>query len=588
MSPIEFSRKSLLRGTDGVKYLWETFPNAPFFELPFPVEKEMGYRLPLLTEAADPKFLHPYLKIYKALFATGSLEPGNRLLLLGLTESEERLKKVSINLSVVFAFENLKVNLIDLEFDSPTLHKLLGMRNLDGLLDHLFLGTPISEIIRETNIPGLSLITPGKQIQFNQDMMKEIAWMSVIKELVPDSGIVLGVSSGEGGLGVKHILPCFDGIVLFFSERYSIPHDIRKLLKKLKRENRIFGIIWSQDILIHSRAREKKEEFLSVESLTGKYEAVHQRLSTEESKLRAPSVDSETSKQIGGQMVDQEDETYQQGEALEEDRDESDDFPEPGKKMYFSGRKEKKGFELLGPILGIFVLFVIILAGLLWWGGYFDGRKDVIVLKEDSESPPVQAQQSTEAQMQAEPEVIASEPELSSGATEVTTAAQPSVPTLPLAEYFFTINVASYTDERWARRGLHELEGKGLDAYLVPVDIRGKGMWTRLMIGSYRDKGEAQNEVDKLLEAGILEDGRVIKTPFAFLVGEWTDRKSAVGAMKPLYEKGLFPYMVMQESEGVGRYRVFVGAFQGREQAATLEGILSGKQLHLELVEREG
>jgi len=595
VNPLEIFKRSSLRGTDGVKYLWENFPNVPFFEVPFPVERDMGCKLPLLTEASDPKFLHPYLRIYKALSSTGSLESGKKLLVLGLTENGERVRKVSINISIVLAFEKMKVNLIDLDLDAPALHRLLGMRNLEGLMDHLFLGTPVTDIVRHTNIPDLSLITTGRHIEFNSILLRDISWSSVIDELTPAGGIALGVYSGEGTFDVNRIIPCFDGVILFFSDQFSIPIQTRKWLKKLKKTNRISGIIWSQDILIDSSSRDNRDNLAMVGS---RISASEQKNSPgERPALDIPPGNEEHTASSGGSMTENGQESDEKTQPTPETGDDPVVTPESGKKVNLSRKSERKGFELLGPILVIFSVFVVILAALLWWSGYFDGRRDVIVLNQeevqqhaagDVEIPgaPESASEETPVTTQAEVPVTTPDEGVVEE-TEVAAAAPLAVPAFTPVGMFFSINIASYTDPEWAKLGLDKLAGKGLDTYLVPVDISGKGTWTRLMVGSYPDRTQADAELRRLKQNGVLEDGRVVRTPFSYLVGEWGTRGEARNAMTPLLGHGLFPYMIAHEEGGVGKYRVYIGAFEGRDQAASLEKILKANNLHLELVERE-
>jgi len=585
MNPIDFSRNSSLRGTDGVKYLWETFPNVPFFEVPFPVERDMGYRLPLLTETSDPKFLHPYMKIFKALYSAGNLKPGSRVLFLGLTQNGERARRVALNLSIVLAFEKMKINLVDLDLDAPAMHRLLGMKNLAGLLDHLFLGTPVGEIIRETNIPDLSLITPGTQIGFVKEMMDEIAWMNVIRELVPHPGLAIGVTTGESNFDVLKVGSCFDGVVLFFSDRDTISSETRKLVKKLKKDGSVYGVIWSQEILIDSVSRDQMENLVTVDN---KFTSTRE-ISGSQMAPAVPPVALVGVEPVGGNMTEKENKGT--NESPKESRDEQVVIPEMGKKVKLPRGKQKKGFELLGPILVIFALFVIVLAVLLWWSGYFDGSRDVIVLQNGStQAPAGEVQQPEGEQPQVELETLAGEDAGITGGSGDTAADEPPeapVIVIPTYEHFFTINVASYTDQKWAGIGLNDLVSKGIDAYLVPVDITGKGTWIRLMIGSFRNKAQAQNEVDRLIASGFLAEGLVIRTPFAFLAGEWDNRGAAGSAMKPFIEKGVFPYIVAHEEKGVGRFRVYIGAFQGRDQATSYERILENNGITLKLVERE-
>lgn len=598
-------KKRSLSGAEGIKYLWEVFSDVPFFEIPFPVERDAGTRLPLLTEAADPKFLHPYLKISRTLSTNGELRAGRKLLMLDLSENRERARRVAVNLSLVFAFEKIKVILVDFDLHTPTMHRLLGMRNLDGLTDHLLLGTPVSDIVRETNIPGLSLVTRGRQIEITREFLREIAWESVLGELTPVEGISLCVLTREGGSGEDEMLPCFDGLLLFFCEPYSISWDTRGWLRDLGRESHVSGILWSQDILIDSRGKEKRGDRAAFEGgnkVNSREE--HSRPGTD--PAQEPRIAARGTRE-GGAMSQGEKDMIETESPPEVPEEEPVLTPQLGKRVRLSRPGEGRGFELLGPVLLIFGLFAVILAGLLWWGGYFSGKRDAIVLEEQGTEYLAEDQTAAQGETQVPlgtevrpgTEVPIGETQVAEQAPPAGEAVPASVPASPAAtipppaalaeaDFFYTINVASYTDDKWAKRGLETLTAAGMGAYLVPVEITGKGPWIRLMLGSFGNKDDAQREMERLAAEGVLKEGWVMRTPYAFLVGEWRERSEATTAMASLTAQGLFPYMVSRGEGGAERHRVFLGAFQGKDQASSLEKILRGMGHRFTLVERRG
>lgn len=270
--------------------------------------------------------------------------------------------------------------------------------------------------------------------------------------------------------------------------------------------------------------------------------------------------------------------------------------PELGRKVKLSPPREGRGVELLGPVLLIFGLFVVILAGLLWWSGYFEGEGERIVLERPGVEETAPQPQAGTAEEPQTPPVEAPVAELTPPAGEVVTepppaspvSAEPAFVALSEADFFYTINVASYTDEEWAGRGFAKLAAAGVSTYLVPVDIAGKGTWIRLMLGSFGSKEDAQREMDRLMGEGVLKEGWVMQTPYAFLAGEWTDKGQAGHTMTSLIRQGLSPYLVSREEGGSARYRVFLGAFQGKEQASSLDTILKNSGHHFALTERRG
>jgi len=68
---------------------------------------------------------------------------------------------VTMNLGISFAQGGNSILVIDCDFRRPVQHKLLNMERKPGLTNHLFGEIDLDDIIRETPIPNLSLITAG-------------------------------------------------------------------------------------------------------------------------------------------------------------------------------------------------------------------------------------------------------------------------------------------------------------------------------------------------------------------------------------------------------------------------------------------
>ncbi|MHB8571651.1 MAG: polysaccharide biosynthesis tyrosine autokinase [Candidatus Dormibacteria bacterium] len=64
-------------------------------------------------------------------------------------------------LALGFAREGNRTVLVDGSIENPTLHRLFGLENTAGLMDGLKFGTPPRNLLRETGIPNLWLITTG-------------------------------------------------------------------------------------------------------------------------------------------------------------------------------------------------------------------------------------------------------------------------------------------------------------------------------------------------------------------------------------------------------------------------------------------
>jgi cell division septation protein DedD len=62
----------------------------------------------------------------------------------------------------------------------------------------------------------------------------------------------------------------------------------------------------------------------------------------------------------------------------------------------------------------------------------------------------------------------------------------------------FTIQVASVQDIKGAERMVTGLRAKGYQAYQIRSDIEGKGIWYRIRVGGFEDRGDAEKTLKKL------------------------------------------------------------------------------------------
>ncbi len=91
----------------------------------------------------------------------------------------------SINLAFSIAAEmDKKVLLIDADVAKPSIAKVLGIKNKMGLIDFLETDTlRLSDIILQTEIPGLRIITAGKSHKFSTELLASDKMIALSKEL---------------------------------------------------------------------------------------------------------------------------------------------------------------------------------------------------------------------------------------------------------------------------------------------------------------------------------------------------------------------------------------------------------------------
>jgi len=91
----------------------------------------------------------------------------------------------SINLAFSIAAEmDKKVLLIDADVSKPSISKVLGIESKVGLIDFLETDSlSLSDIILQTEIPGLRIITAGKSHKFSTELLASDKMIALSKEL---------------------------------------------------------------------------------------------------------------------------------------------------------------------------------------------------------------------------------------------------------------------------------------------------------------------------------------------------------------------------------------------------------------------
>jgi cell division septation protein DedD len=74
----------------------------------------------------------------------------------------------------------------------------------------------------------------------------------------------------------------------------------------------------------------------------------------------------------------------------------------------------------------------------------------------------------------------------------------------------YTLHLASFQNQVYAREQLQALKAKGVEARLQGVDIPGRGHWHRLLVGKFSSRSRARTEGDKLRKLGHITSFRVM------------------------------------------------------------------------------
>lgn len=165
---------------------------------------------------------------------------------------------ISANLAVVMAQQGLQVLLVDADLRKPKLHRLFGLDNRMGLSD-LFrsrrlpeseseLDEMLGEVIRPTNVEGLSILTsgpippnPSELLGSNTHRQLVAALKKRYEYLIVDSPPVLVVTDAVV------VSTLVNGSIIVFDSKATHRNQLKQAAERLKEVNaRILGVVANQ------------------------------------------------------------------------------------------------------------------------------------------------------------------------------------------------------------------------------------------------------------------------------------------------------------------------------------------------------
>jgi polysaccharide biosynthesis transport protein len=142
----------------------------------------------------------------------------------------------------------------------------------------------------------------------------------------------------------------------------------------------------------------------------------------------------------------------------------------------------------------------------------------------------------------------------------------------------YSLYLGSVPNPELAKRGVMQSRKKGISAYAVKLELS-NGVWYRIYAGAFAE----QNEGEKLIREKKLRDAKVVKTPWANLIGVYSSSGEVESRAKHLRDLDYFPYVVKCRD---GTKRLYVGAFYDKERAEGLYEELKARDIDTQTVQR--
>lgn len=151
-------------------------------------------------------------------------------------EPSEGKSTVSSNLAVVWAKQNEKVLLIDADLRRPTAHRAFNLLNAAGLSSYLSNNAVYEEIIQETEVPNLSVISSGPVPPNPAELLNSRHINTLIERLEDEYDIIIfDVPPINTVTDAQLLANKADGVILVvpqgIAEKGSVTHAVEQLNK---------------------------------------------------------------------------------------------------------------------------------------------------------------------------------------------------------------------------------------------------------------------------------------------------------------------------------------------------------------------
>jgi capsular exopolysaccharide synthesis family protein len=126
-----------------------------------PLLQQTGGRYPLLSGGVPANFSEA-LRTLRTNLLFSSAEEGGRALVVTSTAPREGKSLVSSNLAIALAQAGQRTLLVDADLRKPKAHDIFALSEEPGLSNVLVGDAPLKTAIRETTVPGLSVLVAGR------------------------------------------------------------------------------------------------------------------------------------------------------------------------------------------------------------------------------------------------------------------------------------------------------------------------------------------------------------------------------------------------------------------------------------------
>lgn len=163
----------------------------------------------------------------------------------------------SSNLAVVFSQQGKKVLLIDADMRKPTIHKNFGLENNAGITSILSRKATVEEVINDTSIDNLSILTCGPLPPNPTELLTSKALENLLNKVYEEYDVIILDTPPVLAVADAQILSKYaDGVILVVSSGRTEKEKVKKAKHILESSNaNLIGVV------LNNKKQEKADTY---------------------------------------------------------------------------------------------------------------------------------------------------------------------------------------------------------------------------------------------------------------------------------------------------------------------------------------
>lgn len=222
--------------------------------------RQSTHKYPLIMDMNPRSFIAESYRSLRTNIEFSSFDDELKTIVVTSAKPEEGKTTTAVNMAVAFAQAGKNVVLIDADLRKPSIHHIFNKHNQGGLSNLIAQKHLLIEMIQETHIDNLSVITSGPVPPNPSEMLSSHYFTEILDELKARYSIIIIDSAPALTVTDAQIVAAkCDGVILVVNPGKTKRNALVKVKEQFERVNaRLLGAVFNK---VKPNKRNKQEDF---------------------------------------------------------------------------------------------------------------------------------------------------------------------------------------------------------------------------------------------------------------------------------------------------------------------------------------